>query len=74
MREQRGYVFHQGSSWFVRYCDSVLQADGSTKRVQVCKKLNVPYCDQYRSKASVKPFAQEVLAPINSGTLNAPCL
>jgi integrase len=71
MREQRGYIFHQGSSWFVRYCDSVLQADGSTKRVQVCKKLNVPYCDQYRSKASVKPFAQEVLAPINSGTLNA---
>lgn len=43
MREQRGYIFHQGSSWFVRYCDSVLQADGSTKRVQVCKKLNVPY-------------------------------
>jgi integrase len=70
MREQRGYIFHQGSSWFVRYCDSVLQADGSTKRVQVCRKLNVPYCDQYRSKASVKPFAQEVLAPINNGTLN----
>jgi integrase len=70
MREQRGYIFHQRKSWFVRYCDSVLQADGSVKRIQVCKKLDVPYCDQYRSKASVKPFAQEILAPVNNGTLS----
>jgi integrase len=70
MREQRGYIFHQRKSWFVRYCDSVLQADGSVKRVQVCKKLDVPYGDQYRTKASVKPFAQEVLTPVNNGTLS----
>src|SRR5450755_1131649 len=70
MREQRGYIFHQRKSWFVRYCDSVLQTDGSVKRVQVCKKLDVPYCDQYRTKASVRPFAQEVLAPVNNGTLS----
>jgi integrase len=70
MKEQRGYIFHQRKSWFVRYCDSVLQADGSVKRVQVCKKLDVPYCDQYRTKASVRPFAQEILAPVNNGTLN----
>jgi integrase len=70
MREQKGYVFHRGKSWFVRYCDSVHQSDGTYKRVQVCKKLPVPYGDQYRSKASVKPFAQEILAPVNAGLLN----
>ena len=70
MIEQRGYIFHQRKSWFVRYCDSVLQANGSVKRVQVCKKLDVPYSDQYRTKASVKSFAQEILAPLNNGTLS----
>jgi len=29
MREQKGYVFHQGPSWFVRYCDDVMQPDGT---------------------------------------------
>lgn len=70
MREQRGYVFHQGKSWFVRYCDDVLHRDGSIKRVQVCKKLEVPYCDQYRTKASVKPFVEDILRPVNTGTMN----
>src|SRR5450432_3949534 len=70
MKEQPGYIFHQRKSWFVRYCDSVLQADGSVKRVQVCKKLDVPYGDQYRTKASVKPFAQEILVPLNNGMLS----
>jgi integrase len=70
MREQKGYIFHRGKSWFVRYCDDVLQADGSIKRKLVCKKLKVDYCDEYRTKASVKPFAQEFLAPVNGGMLN----
>ena len=70
MREQKGYVFHRGKSWFVRYCDSVFQGDGTYRRVQVCTKLPVPYCDQYRTKASVKPFVTELLAPLNSGFVN----
>jgi integrase len=70
MRQQKGYIFHRGRSWFVRYCDDVRQGDGSIKRKLVCKKLPVPYCDQYRSKAGVKPFAQELLAPINNGMVN----
>jgi integrase len=70
MREQKGYIFHKGKSWFVRYCDDVLQADGTIKRKLVCKKLKVDYCDEYRTKASVKPFAQELLAPVNGGMLN----
>jgi len=70
MREQRGYIFHKGNSWFLRYCDDVLQPDGTIKRKLVCKKLPVEYGGAYRTKASVKPFAQELLAPVNSGLLN----
>jgi integrase len=70
MREQRGYIFHRGKSWFVRYCDDILQDDGSIKRKLVCKKLPVPYGDQYRSKQSVKPFVDDILRLVNSGTLN----
>ena len=66
MREQKGYVFHRYSSWFVRYCDT----DRTGKRVQVCEKLPVPYGGNYRTKASVKPFVVEILAPVNSGLLN----
>jgi hypothetical protein len=47
-----------------------MQSDGSIVRKVVCKKLSVPFCDQYRTKASVKPFAQELLAPINPGLVN----
>jgi len=70
MREQKGYVFHKGKSWFVRYCDDVRQSDGSYKRKLVCKKLPVPYGGEYRTKKSVAPFVKELLAPINSGLLN----
>ena len=70
MREQKGYIFHKGKSWFVRYCDDVMQPDGTVKRKLVCKKLDVEYGGAYRTKASVKAFAQEVLAPVNSGLLN----
>ncbi len=70
MREQKGYIFHKGKSWFVRYCDDVLQADGTIKRKLVCKKLDVPYCDEYRTVRSVKSFVDEILAPVNGGLLN----
>jgi hypothetical protein len=70
MREQRGYVFHKGKSWFVPYCDDVLQPDGTIKRKLVCKKLPIGYCDKYRSERSVRPFVEEILAPVNGGLLN----
>ena len=70
MRQQKGYVFHRYGSWFVRYCDDVKQADGSIKRKLVCKKLDVPYGGEYRTKKSVAQFVADVLAPINSGLLN----
>jgi integrase len=70
VREQKGYLFHKGQSWFCRYCDDVLQPDGTVKRKLVCKKLAVQYGGVYRTKASVRPFAQEILAPINRGAVN----
>jgi integrase len=70
MREQKGYTFHKGTSWFVRYCDDVLQPDGTIKRKLVCKKLDVEYGGDYRTEKSVQPFVAEILAPLNSGLLN----
>ncbi len=70
MRQQKGYIFHRGKSWFVRYCDDVMQPDGTIKRKLVCKKLDVEYGGEYRTKSSVKPFVAEVLKPVNNGTLD----
>lgn len=68
--EQKGYVFHRYGSWFVRYRDDVLQPDGTVKRVLLCKKLDVEYGGDYKTKKSVQPFVAEILAPLNSGLLN----
>lgn len=69
MREQRGYIFRKGHSWFLRYYDDVMQADNTIKRVQKCERL-ADFDDDHRTKASVKPLAQDKLAPLNSGLLN----
>ncbi len=68
-REQRGYTFHRGPSWFVRYSDAVRQSDGSIKWQQVCRKLPVPYGDRYRTKPSVRQFVDDILGPVNRGAL-----
>jgi integrase len=70
MREQRGYVFHKGKSWFLRYCDDVMQPDGTVRRKQVCKKLKVEYGGDYRTQKSVQAFVAEILTPLNGGLLN----
>ena len=70
MREQRGYVFHKGKSWFLRYCDDVMQPDGTIRRKQVCKKLKVEYGGDYRTQKSAQPFVAEILTPLNGGLLN----
>lgn len=69
-RQQSGYLFHRGKSWFLRYCDDVLKPDGTIKRKLMCKKLEVEYGGEYRTEASVKTFVQEILAPVNAGVLN----
>jgi integrase len=70
MREQKGYVFHRYGSWFVRYMDDVVQPDGTIKRKLVCKKLDVAYGGEYRTRKSVQSFVNDILAPLNSGLLN----
>jgi integrase len=70
MREQSGYVFHRYKSWFVRYCDDVMQSDGTIARKLVCKKLDVEYDGEYKTRKSVEPFVREMLAPVNAGLLN----
>jgi integrase len=68
-REQKGHLYRRGDGWFVRYYDDILQADGTVKRTQVSKKLEVSYCDEYRTKKSVRPFAADILAPLNRGVV-----
>jgi integrase len=70
MREQKGYTFHKGKSWFVRFCDNVMQPDGTIRRKLVCKKLDVEYGGDFRTEKSVAPFVAEILAPLNAGLLN----
>jgi integrase len=62
---QRGQIFRKGSSWFVRYWDTVMK-NGIPTRRRICRRI-APYCDRYRTKSSVKPLADEILSPINSG-------
>ena len=38
--------------------------------MQVCKRLPMEYGGDYRTEKSVRPFVQEILAPINRGLLN----
>ena len=56
-RHQKGYIFRRGRSWYVRFYDSVVQPDGSIKRVQVARRV-APVCDQYRSRRAVIPLAE----------------
>ena len=71
MRHQKGNIFRSGRSWFFRYSDNVRHHDGTIRRKVICKKLPVSFGDQYRTRASVKSFADEILAPINAGKTNA---
>jgi integrase len=70
MRQQKGYLYRRCSGWFVRYCDDVMQPDGTIKRKLVSKRLPVDYGGNYRTAKSVQPFVDEIMAPLNSGLLN----
>jgi hypothetical protein len=54
---QKGYIYQANGAWHVRY-----RVDGE----QVSRKL-ADYNDQYRTKRSVRPLADEVLDPLNQG-------
>lgn len=70
MRRQSGYIFHNKSSWFVRYMDDVLE-DGAIVRRLVCQKIEeVSYGGEYRTRKSVQPFVDKILGPVNEGALD----
>jgi hypothetical protein len=54
---QKGYIYQTNGAWHVRY-----RVDGK----QVSREL-ADYNDQYRTKRSVRPPADEVLDPLNQG-------
>lgn len=54
---QKGYIYQTNGAWHVRY-----RVDGK----HVSRKL-ADYNDQYRTKRSVRPLADEVLDPLNQG-------
>ncbi len=70
MRQQKGHLYRRYSGWFVRYMDDVMQPDGTIKRKLVSKRLSVDYGGDYKTKKSVQPFIDEIMAPLNSGLLN----
>ena len=70
MRQQKGDVYRRCSGWLVRYCDDVMQPDGTIKRKLVSTRLPVDYGENYRAVKSVQPFVKEALAPLNCGLLD----
>jgi integrase len=64
-RQQTGYIWRVGRSWFGRWREDVLE-DGRVVRKQRSARL-ADVCDRYRSKADVRPLLAEKLRPINEG-------
>jgi integrase len=67
MREQKGYLFKKGKSWFVRFMDDVPQPDGFLKRKLVCKKLDLPLGAKRKDAEQVA--REQFLDPINRGVV-----
>jgi integrase len=64
---QTGRIERKGQSWILRYGVKVLGPDGQVVWAKRAKKL-APVCDDYRSEASVRHLAAEILAPLNAKT------
>jgi len=64
-RQQSGYVWKVGSSWYGRWREDVIE-NGLVVRKQRSVKL-ADVSDRYRTKADVRPLLAEKLRPINEG-------
>jgi hypothetical protein len=62
-KQQSGYIWKVGRSWYGRWREDVLQ-DGHVIRKQIFGKL-AEVCDRFRSKADVRPLLAEKLRPLN---------
>ena len=58
---QKGYIYEANGAWHLRY-----RLNGK----QISQKL-ADYNDQYRTKRSVRPLADDVLMGVNQGTATA---
>ena len=64
-RQQTGYIWRVGNSWFGRWREDVLE-DGKVVRRQRSKRL-ADYCDRYKTERDVQPLLDEILRPLNEG-------
>ena len=64
-RQQTGYIWKVGRSWFGRWREDVPE-NGQIVRKQRSARL-ADVCDRYRSKADVRPLLAEKLRPVNEG-------
>ena len=64
-REQEGYIWRVGKSWYGRWRDDVL-VGGRVVRKQRARKL-ADYDDRFRTERDVRPLLEEILRPLNQG-------
>jgi integrase len=64
-RQQTGYIWKVGGSWYGRWRDNVVEGDHVVRKQRSAKLADV--CDRYRTKADVCPLLAEKLRPINEG-------
>lgn len=69
MKNQDGYVWRVGKSWFGRWYRDEIVA-GTVVRRQHSERL-CEYGNRYRSKKDVKPLLAQKLAPVNEGRCSA---
>ncbi len=61
---QRGQIKRIGNCWMLRYWAPVADETGQIVKRRMAKKL-ATYSDRFRTEASVRPLAEEILAPLN---------
>jgi hypothetical protein len=64
-RQQSGYIWKVGGSWYGRWREDVLEESRVIRKQRSVKLADVS--DRYRTKADVRPLLAEKLRPINEG-------
>jgi integrase len=63
-RPQKGYLYKAGGAGHVRYRDNVWQEDGTTKRVQISKRIaSLSECP---SRGDARMLAEEIMHAVNT--------
>jgi integrase len=64
-RQQIGYIWKVGGSWYGRWRDNVVEGNQVVRKQCSAKLADV--CERFRTKADVRPLLAEKLRPINEG-------